>query len=200
MSQKEKVEVRANLAYKLLHPMHTVLVTSVGKTGKPNIITLAWAMPTSINPPLVAISVSPRRYSHTLIEETKEFVVNIPTLDILDKTVLCGTTSGRNHDKFKETGLTPLPGKKVKAPLIDECVGHLECKLYSQFKAGDHTIFVGEIVDAHADKRTFTDTYDLKRTRMIFHLGGDKYSTLESKIFGPKALSAISSRSRPVKG
>jgi len=187
MREKEKVEVKANSAYKLLHPMHTVLVTSVGKTGKPNIITLAWAMPASINPPLVAISVSPRRHSHTLIEETKEFVVNIPTLDMLDETVLCGTTSGRTHDKFKETGLTPLPGKKVKPPLIQECVGHLECKLHSQFTAGDHTIFVGEIVNARVDNGTFTDSYDLRKTRMIFHLGGDKYSTLESNVFGPRA-------------
>jgi len=152
MTQKEKVNVKVNSAYRLLHPMHTVLVTSVGKTGKPNIITLAWAMPASINPPLVAISVSPRRHSHMLIEETKQFVVNIPTLDMLDKAVFCGTVSGRNHDKFKETGLTPLSGKKVKAPLIEECVGHLECKLHSQFTAGDHTIFVGEIVDAYVDK------------------------------------------------
>jgi flavin reductase (DIM6/NTAB) family NADH-FMN oxidoreductase RutF len=187
MSRKEKLEVEVNSAYRLLHPMHTVLVTSVGKNGKSNIITLAWAMPTSISPPLVAISVSPRRHSHTLIEETKEFVVNIPTLDMLDKTVCCGTTSGRNHDKFKETGLTPLPGKKVKAPLIEECVGHLECKLHSQFPTGDHTIFVGEIVDAHVDRGTFTDSYDLRKARMIFHLGGDKYATLKSNIVGPKA-------------
>jgi flavin reductase (DIM6/NTAB) family NADH-FMN oxidoreductase RutF len=187
MREKEKVQVVASSAYRLLHPMHTVLVTSVGKTGKPNIITLAWAMPASINPPLVAISVSPRRHSHTLIEETKEFVVNIPTLDMLDEAVFCGTTSGRNHDKFKEAGLTPFQGKKVKAPFIEECVGHLECKLHSQFTAGDHTIFVGEIVDAYVDKGTFTDSYDLGKTRMIFHLGGDKYSTLESNIFGPKA-------------
>jgi len=186
MYEKEKVEVKTSSAYKVLHPMHTVLVTSLGKNGKPNIITLAWAMPASASPPLVAISVSPRRYSHTLIEETKEFVVNIPTLGILDKVVLCGTTSGRNHDKFKETGLTPLPGKKVKAPLIEECVAHLECKLHSQFTAGDHTIFLGEIVDAHVDKEIFGDSYDLEKTHMIFHLGGDKYSTLEPKVFESK--------------
>ena len=186
MPEKEKVTVNISSAYKLLHPMHVVLVSCAEKTGKPNIITLAWAMPVSGNPPLVAISVSPRRHSHALIEETKEFVVNIPTMDILDKTVFCGTTSGRKHDKFKETGLTPLPGKKVKVPLIKECVGHLECKLHSQFTAGDHTIFVGEIVEAHVNKGTFTHTYELGKTRMIFHLGGDKYSTLEQDIIESK--------------
>jgi flavin reductase (DIM6/NTAB) family NADH-FMN oxidoreductase RutF len=96
--------------------MHTVLVTCAGKTGKPNIITLTWAMPTSIIPPLVAIIVSPRRHSHNLVEETKESVVNIPTMETLDKIVLCGTTSRKNHDKFKETGFSALPGKKVNAP------------------------------------------------------------------------------------
>jgi flavin reductase (DIM6/NTAB) family NADH-FMN oxidoreductase RutF len=178
MPKKEKVTVNVRSAYRLLHPMHTVLVSCVGKNGKPNIITLAWAMPTSINPPLVAISISPRRHSHTLIEETKEFIVNIPAMDILDETVFCGTTSGRSHDKFKEAGLTPLPAKKVKAPLIEECAGHLECKLHSQCTTGDHTIFVGEIVHANVDKGVFTDSYDLKKAKMIFHLGGDKYSTL----------------------
>jgi flavin reductase (DIM6/NTAB) family NADH-FMN oxidoreductase RutF len=186
MSEKEKVAVNVGSAYRLLHPMHTVLVTCVGKTGKPNIITLSWAMPTSTNPPLVAISISPRRHSYALIEETREFVVNIPTMDMLDKVVLCGTTSGRNHDKFKEAALTPLSGKKVRAPLIKECVGHLECKLRTQCATGDHTIFVGEIVEALVDKEAFTDSYNLEKAKMIFHLGGDRYATLEPSILEPR--------------
>jgi flavin reductase (DIM6/NTAB) family NADH-FMN oxidoreductase RutF len=72
MLKKEEVNVSPFSAYKLLHPMHTVLVSCVGRNGKSNIITLAWAMPTSINPPIVAISIAPKRHSHALIEETKE--------------------------------------------------------------------------------------------------------------------------------
>ena len=102
MSKKEELNVNPSSAYKLLHPTHTVLASCVGKNGKPNIITLAWAMPTSITPPLVAISIAPKRHSHTLIEETKEFVVNIPTMKILTETLFCGRRSGRNYDKFKE--------------------------------------------------------------------------------------------------
>jgi flavin reductase (DIM6/NTAB) family NADH-FMN oxidoreductase RutF len=180
--RKRKIAVEVSSAYKLLHPMHVVLVSCVGKTGRPNIITLAWAMPTSLKPPLVALSISPRRHSHGLIEETKEFVINIPTMDLLDKTDFCGTKSGRKHDKFKETGLTPLPAKKVKPPLIKECIGHLECKVHSQFTSGDHTIFIGEIVEAHVDEGTYTDSYNLQEAQMIFHLGGDKYSTLEPTV------------------
>jgi flavin reductase (DIM6/NTAB) family NADH-FMN oxidoreductase RutF len=186
MPEKSKVSVAISSAYRLLHPMHTVLVSCVGKAGKPNIITLAWAMPTSISPPMVAISIAPRRHSHALIEKSKEFAVNIPTIDMLDETSFCGTASGRNHDKFKETGLTPLPANKVKAPLIKECVANLECKLRTQCTSGDHTIFVGEIVDAHVDKGAFRNAYNLKKARMIFHLGGEKFATLNPRIFKPK--------------
>mgnify|MGYP001067477619 CR=1 FL=1 len=182
----EKTKIILSSSYRLLHPMHTVLVSCVGKNGRPNIITLAWAMPTSISPPLVAISIAPKRHSHTLVEETKEFVVNIPTMKILKETLFCGRRSGRNYDKFKETGLTPSPAKKVKPPIIKECVAHLECKLHSQFAAGDHTIFVGEIIEAYANKEAFTNKYDLEKAKMIFHLGGNDFATLEPKVFTPK--------------
>jgi flavin reductase (DIM6/NTAB) family NADH-FMN oxidoreductase RutF len=186
MLQKEMINVDLSSANRLLHPMHTVLVSCVGRTGKPNIITLAWAMPTSINPPLVAVSIRPERHSYTLIEETKEFVVNIPTMDILKETLFCGRRSGRDYDKFKETGLTPLPSRKVKPPIIKECIAHLECKLSSQFITGDHTILVGEIVEAYADKEVFTDKYNLEKARMIFHIGGDDFAILKPKVFKPK--------------
>ncbi|MEM3608824.1 MAG: flavin reductase family protein [Candidatus Bathyarchaeia archaeon] len=187
MSGKETVSVDSSSAYRLLHPMHTVLVSCIGKAGKPNIITLAWAMPTSITPPLVAISVAPKRHSHMLIEETKEFVVNIPTMEILKETFYCGRTSGRDRDKFKETALTPLPAKKVKPPIIKECVAHIECKLHSKHVTGDHTIFVGEIIEAYADKQAFKNgEYDLEKARMIFHLGGSSFATLEPKVHTPK--------------
>jgi len=181
----EKINVEFSSACRLLHPMHTVLVSCVGKTGKPNILPLAWAMPTSHNPPLVAISMGPTKYSHALIEETDEFVINIPTVDIIKETLACGRTSGRNHDKFSETGLTPLPARKVKAPIIKECLAHLECKLHSQFKTGDHTVFVGEIVEAYANKGVFTDKYDIDKARMLFHLGGNDFATLDPKVYTP---------------
>jgi len=187
MNGKEVVNVSPSNAFRLVHPMHTVLVSCVGKDGKPNIITLAWAMPTSISPPLVAVSIAPRRYSHSLIEETKEFVVNIPTIEILDATFYCGRVSGRDHDKFKEANLTPMPARKVKPPIIKECIAHLECKLHSQFQTGDHTIFVGEIIEAYADKECYTSAgYNLEKAKMIFHMGGDEFATLQPKILKPK--------------
>ncbi len=187
----EKISVEISSAYRLLHPMHTILVSCVGKAGKPNVLTLAWAMPTSHEPPLVAVSMGPNKYSHALIEETGEFAVNIPTVDIVNETLVCGRTSGRTHDKFTETGLTPLPARKVKAPIIKECVAHLECKLHSQFKTGDHTVFVGEIIEAYADKGVFTDKYDIEKAKMLFHLGGDSFATLGSKVYTPEPKTSV---------
>jgi flavin reductase (DIM6/NTAB) family NADH-FMN oxidoreductase RutF len=181
----EKINVEFSSAYRLLHPMHTVLVSCVDKTGKPNVLPLAWAMPTSRDPALVAISVAPSRYSHKLIEKTGEFVVNLPTIDIVKGTLTCGRTSGKNRDKFAETGLTPLPAQKVKAPIIKECVAHLECKLRNKFKTGDHTIFVGEVIAAYANRGVFTDTYNIDEARMLYHLGGNVFATLDPKLYKP---------------
>jgi flavin reductase (DIM6/NTAB) family NADH-FMN oxidoreductase RutF len=181
----EKIKIEFSSAYRLLHPMHMVLVSCVDKTGKPNVLPLAWAMPTSRDPALVAISVAPSRYSHSLIEETNEFVVNLPTMEIIKETLACGRTSGKNHDKFSETGLTPLSARKVKAPIIKECVAHLECKLYSQFKTGDHTIFVGEVIAAYANKGVFTDIYNIDKAQMLYHLGGNTFATLNQKLYTP---------------
>src|SRR4030066_1244434 len=152
-----KTEINSIYSYRLLHPMHTVLVSCVGKDGKPNITTLAWAMPTSIEPPLLAISVSPKRHSHKLIEESQEFTVNIPTLETLQAVYACGSLTGRSFDKFKKANLTQMPGKKVKAPAISECIAHLECEVDGQFTTGDHTIFVGKILEAYADQGAWPD-------------------------------------------
>ncbi|MCK4482725.1 flavin reductase family protein, partial [Candidatus Bathyarchaeota archaeon] len=94
-----------------------------------------------------------------------------------------GRVSGRDYDKFKEVGLTPLPAKNVKPPIIKKCVAHLECNLHSQFTTGDHTVFVGEIVEAYADKEAFTRKYDLEKARMIFHLDGNNFVTLKPEVF-----------------
>ena len=181
----EKINVAFSSAYRLLHPMHTILVSCVGKNGKPNVLPLAWAMPTSREPALIAISVGLNRYSHGLIKETDEFVINIPTVDIIQETLACGRTSGRDHDKFGETGLTPMPARKVKAPIVKECIAHLECKVHSQFKTGDHTVFVGEIVEAYADEGVFTDKYDVEKARLLYHLGGNIFATLDPNVYTP---------------
>jgi len=181
-----KVRVDLAYAYRLLHPMHVVLVSCVGREGRPNIITLAWAMPASHNPPLLVVSISPRRYSHGLIQETGEFVVNIPTMEIVRETLLCGRISGRQYDKFKEAKLTPMPAKLVKPPIIRECVAHLECRVENQVTAGDHTLFIGRILTAYAEEGIFDREYDLRKVRLVYHLGEDDFTTLVPEVVTPE--------------
>lgn len=114
--------------------------------------------------------------------------MNIPTMQIVDATLFCGRISGRDCDKFKEANLTPQPPRKINTPIIKECIAHLECKLHSQFTTGDHTIFVGEIVEAYADKGVFKEEYDIEKAKMIFHLGENEFATLKPKIPKPKLL------------
>ena len=185
----EKIDVSLEFAYRFLHPKHTVLVSCIDNSRRANIITLAWSMPVSRRPPLVAVSIAPKRYSHRLIEETGEFVINVPTIEIVNETLYCGSVSGRSVDKFKKTGLTPAPAKVVKAPIIKECIAHLECKLHQKIPAGDHTIFIGRIVAAYANEGIFKETFDIKKVKMIYHLGGDKFTTTSEEIIKPQNIS-----------
>jgi len=182
----KKVEVDLFSAYRLLHPRHVVLVSCADKAGKANIITLAWSMPISIRPPMLAVSISPKNHSHQLIEETREIVVNVPTMDIVKETLICGRISGRGYDKFREAGLTPLPAKMVRPPIIKECVAHLECKLRQQITTGDHTLFVGDILTAYANEEAFErGKVALKRVKPVYHVGGDDFVTSSSEIITP---------------
>jgi len=95
---------------------------------------------------MMAISVSPLRFTHGLIAGSREFVLAWPGEDLAEATLFCGTHSGRDVDKFQEAGLTPLPAKYVQGPLVGECIANLECRLAGRMESGDHTIFVGEIL------------------------------------------------------
>jgi len=182
----ENREVASNTIYRLMHPRLTILVTSTDDNGKPNIITLAWSMPISLDPPMVAISIAPGRHSHGLISRSKEFVVNVPTVEIARETLYCGRHSGRDVDKFKETGLTASPAKKVGCPIIKECIAHLECRVEKEIVIGDHTLFVGEVVAAYAEEGAFDGKYDIDAVRPLYHLGGDDFLVLLPETFSPK--------------
>jgi flavin reductase (DIM6/NTAB) family NADH-FMN oxidoreductase RutF len=137
--------------YRILYPRQVILVTS--KSGeKTNIITLAWHTPVSFDPPLVAIFIGKTCFSNQLIKEGKEFVISIPTEDMGEKALLIGSKSGKEIDKFSEAKLTQLKSSKVKPPLIKECPISIECKLVKEVEAGDHTIFIGEVVEIHSSK------------------------------------------------
>ena len=125
------------------------------------IIALSWMTPTSHEPLLFTVSVgnggkgtgdTAYRACYSLINETKEFGLNIPTPKLTDAITKVGTTHSDEVDKFAETGLTPMESRKIGAPLITECFLNIECKVIEQFVTGDHTVFVAEPVAAYMDE------------------------------------------------
>jgi flavin reductase (DIM6/NTAB) family NADH-FMN oxidoreductase RutF len=177
-----KKQVPLSRANRLINHGPVILVTCIdpsgnGSPGKANIITLAWNMVLSMSPPMVGIALGRGRYSHELIEKSREFVVNIPSIDLLEATWGCGRVSGRKEDKFARFKLTPLPARRVAVPLIAECSGHMECLVKEAVETGDHTLFVGEVVEALADPSLFSDHWvETERgIQTIHHLGGSLF-------------------------
>lgn len=175
-----KVQRRPSTA---LFPVPVVLVTCVGDTGKANIITLSWVGNVCSDPPQIGISIRPSRYSHGLVSQSMEFVVNIPTAQIVKETDYCGTVSGRDADKFVETGFTALPASEVRAPLIKECPVNIECRVRQMVSLGTHDMFVGEVLAVHADEECVSEEgkLDIGKVNPFSH-NQDEYWTLKERI------------------
>lgn len=164
-----------NEVYRLLHPKLTLLVSSVSRSGKPNVMACAWATPVSEEPPLCLICLGKSGYTSELIEQTQEFVINIPTDKLMRAIHICGTKSGRQAEKAKLSCLNYQPAKKVKVPIIKECIGHIECRLNRKIDGGESNIFIGEIVSAYAEEKYYRETWN-NRSRIPLHLGGEHFA------------------------
>ncbi|MGC9337924.1 MAG: flavin reductase family protein [Candidatus Cloacimonadia bacterium] len=127
-------------------PAKLALVVSnppVGGKG-PTIITLEWFMRTSTDPAMFAISIGLTRYSYELLSENRKFVLAIPSTEMAEQTLKCGTISGRNCNKIVEFNIHTKKGKLSDIPLLADAVANFECQTVTQVRTGDHTIFVGE--------------------------------------------------------
>jgi len=170
MKDKKRFE---NAASTVFAPQLVGLVTTIDRANRPNVATFAWIMSTSHDPELIAVSVSRQRYTYECL--TDEFVVNLPTKQLLEQVWTVGTLSGRNVDKFQAIGLTPIPAEVVKPPRIAECPTHIECRIIDTLDTGDHTIFVGEVVAKSGDSDAMKDGILNERIEPLFHLGGKKF-------------------------
>ena len=136
----------------LTKPGNVVLVVSIDKAGKANLMPAGWQMRTSFNPPMFAVSIGKTRYTHRLISEQKEFVVAYPGEGMENVIEFCGSCSGKNVDKFKECEIKTEKAKFVSPPLLQDARANFECKLIKSLETGDHTIFVGQVVAAYENK------------------------------------------------
>ncbi len=119
-----------------------IVTTKLG--DKLNGLAVAWVSRASMQPPMVMISVGKTRYSHDLIKKSKIFAVNVLGQDHIEVGRHFGMQSGKNVDKLKDI---EFEAKATGAPIIKDCIAWLDCKVVNECDAGDHTIFVGEVVD-----------------------------------------------------
>ena len=159
------------------------MVSCNRKGEKPNIVTVAWTGTICSDPAMVSISVRPERYSHDIIEETGEFVINLVTKDLTYATDYCGVRSGRDVDKFKEMNLTPLPSKMIDAVGIEESPVNIECKVVEVKKLGSHDMFIAEVVNVTVDDRYMDESnkFNLNDSDLVAYSHGE-YFTLGEKI------------------
>lgn len=167
----------------MLYPLPVVVVSCNRKGEKPNIVTVAWTGTICSDPAMVSISVRPERYSHDIIEETGEFVINLVTKDLTYATDYCGVRSGRDVDKFKEMNLTPLPSKMIDAVGIEESPVNIECKVVEVKKLGSHDMFIAEVVNVTVDDRYMDENnkFNLNDSDLVAYSHGE-YFTLGEKI------------------
>jgi flavin reductase (DIM6/NTAB) family NADH-FMN oxidoreductase RutF len=146
MGASELKELSWDEVVKLSSPHPYVLAACVDAKGKPNAIGLGWWTICSWEPPMLAVSLGGPRYSRECIDATKEFVVCLLGEEHAKGAWICGTKTGRKVDKLAAAGLTTIPSLKVKAPTIAESVVALECCVRRQVEAGDHFVYLAEIV------------------------------------------------------
>lgn len=168
----------------MIYPLPAIMV-SCGETPEEyNIITVGWVGTICSDPPMCYISVRKSRHSHSMLLKSKSFVLNLTTKELSKATDWCGVKSGRDYNKFKETGLTPIPAQRVCAPMIDESPLCIECEIVDIKELGSHDMFIANVVNVCADEKYInskTNTLELEKANLLAYSHG-KYYTLGEKL------------------
>lgn len=141
----------------MLYPVPSVMISCADKEGRSNIITAAWTGTICSDPAMLYVSIRKSRFSHHMIKESGEFVVNLTTEELCRATDLCGVKSGKDVDKWKEAKLTPMKAEHVKAPLIAESPVNIECRVKNILELGTHDMFIAEVLSVDVSSRYIND-------------------------------------------
>lgn len=161
----------------MLYPLPVVMVSTADLKGNDDIITVAWAGTVCSSPAMVSISVRPERFSHHMLMESREFVINLTTEKLAFATDYCGVRSGRDTDKWKDMNLTKEKAQIVKVPMIAESPVNIECKVRDIKNLGSHDMFIAEVVSVHADEKYMDNKgkFDLAKADPIVYSHGEYY-------------------------
>mgnify|MGYP002562818381 FL=1 len=179
----------------MLNPVPAVMVSCGSR--KPNIITIAWTGIVNSNPPMTYISVRKERYSHNIIENTGEFVINLCSEELAFATDFCGVRSGRDTDKFKEMKLTPERAEIVRCPMIKESPVNIECRVREIIELGSHDMFIADILRVHVDEQYIdqADRIRLDQASLVAYNHGE-YFGLKRQPIGKFGFSVMKPKTR----
>lgn len=167
----------------LIYPLPAVLVSCGASPEEYNLLTVAWTGTVCTNPPMCYVSIRPERYSHEIIRRTGEFVINLTTRTLARATDWCGVRSGRDYDKFREMGLTPLRGEQVAAPIVEESPVNIECRVKQILPLGSHDLFLAEVINVQVDAALIdpaTGRFALEQAEPIVYLHGEYFALGEA--------------------
>lgn len=182
-----KQSIPLETAHRLLGCGSVVLVTATVK-GRSSIMPAAWVTPLSIRPPLVGVCINQAHFTAELVKRSEQFGLSIPSFELLQQVQYCGSVSGRDVDKWAQTGLRQAEPHEIEVPLIEECIAHLECGVVRAVDITDHTLFIGQVLYAAAEEGIFSDRWLLegRDAKPIHHLGGFWYGVMDQAIEAPQ--------------
>jgi len=162
----------------LLAPVPAVMVSCALPGGKPNIVTVAWAGTVNSDPPMCSVSLRKERFSHDIIRDSGEFIINLCGQDHLPDMDYCGVKSGRDVDKFAERRLTPVSVPGFTAPAVGECPLYLACRVTSVQELGSHDLFLGvvEQVGIQPDLMDAAGRIDFAKAKLVAYNHGNYYA------------------------
>lgn len=166
-----------------IYPVPAVLVSLKDKSGKMNILTIAWTGTICSDPPMAYISVRPERASYHMLKETGEFVINLPDEKMVRALDYCGVRSGARNDKWKDMRLTPEKSSTIEAPSIKEAPVSIECKVKQVIPLGSHDMFLAEVMDVNVDEKYIDEKgkFHMDKVGLVAYSHGD-YLALGKKL------------------
>lgn len=174
----DRIAIELAKSWRLLNHGPTVLVCSA-HGGRRNVMAAAWSMPLDFSPPKITVVIDRNTLTRELVDGSGEFALCVPSRLQAQATLAAGSKSGRDGDKFAELGLQTFGAAKIAAPLIDGCLGWLECKVIAEPEIQrKYDLFIGEVVAAWADPRAFRDGHwqiDEGSARSIHYIAGGNF-------------------------
>lgn len=165
----------------MLYPVPAVLVSVADSAGNDNLITIAWTGTVCSDPAMTYISVRKERYSHHMLKENKEFVINLVSKEICRAADFCGVRSGCDLDKFEATGLTREKASTVNVPLVKESPVNIECKVTQVLELGSHDMFLAKVTAVQVDESLLDEKgkLDLNKAHLVAYSHGE-YQTFDN--------------------